>query len=136
MSITLTLPFPPSVNNLFINKGRKRIRSPKYRAWAEEAGWTLNAQSPRCVPGPVTLLYEFQEGQDKRKRDIGNLEKAVTDLLVAHLVIWGDDNRIVRAIDLRWSTEVVGVRVTIKEVLGTTASDIPGTSSLVNEGCR
>jgi crossover junction endodeoxyribonuclease RusA len=115
LSITLTLPFPPTTNHLFINAGRKRVRSPKYRAWAEEAGWQLNAQKARLVPGPVALHYEFQEGQDKRKRDIGNLEKGLTDLLVTHGVIEADDGTIVREINLRWSREVVGVRVTIKE---------------------
>lgn len=114
MNITLTLPFPPSVNNLFINAGRKRIRSPGYRAWADEAGYQLNTQHPRTIKGPVTLRYEFQEGQDNRRRDIDNLAKPVNDLLVTHGVIEADDNRIVRAIDLRWSREVVGVRVTVE----------------------
>lgn len=121
--VTLTLPFPPSVNNLFINAGRKRVRSPKYRAWADEAYALILAQRSVyrqsgkgiAVPGPVKLLYEFQEGQDKRKRDIGNLEKATTDCLVEHQIIEADDNTIVRAIDLRWSDKVLGVRVTIME---------------------
>ena len=113
-SITLTLPFPPSVNNLFINAGRKRVRSPRYRAWAEEAGFLLNTQHARPVPGPVKLIYEFQEGQDKRRRDVGNLEKPVTDLLVTHGVIEADDGRVVRSINLSWSRDVVGVRVTVE----------------------
>jgi len=111
--ITLNLPFPPSVNNLFINVGRKRVRAPRYVAWATEAGLRLNVQRPISIKGPVTLHYEFQEGQDRRKRDIGNLEKAVTDLLVQHAVIEADDNTIVREITLRWSGKVTGVLVSI-----------------------
>lgn len=119
--ITLTLPFPPSVNNLFISAGRKRVRSPRYRAWAEEAGALIvvqqsiyrNAGKSIATHGPVTLHYEFQEGQDRRKRDIGNLEKPVTDLLVTHGVIRADDNTVVRGIDLRWSDKILGVRVTV-----------------------
>lgn len=111
--VILTLPFPPSANNLFINFGKKRVRSPRYSAWAMEAGLRLNTQHPRSIKGPVTLHYEFQEGQDKRKRDIGNLEKAVTDLLVEYGVIEADDNTIVREITLRWSSKVTGSCVTI-----------------------
>jgi crossover junction endodeoxyribonuclease RusA len=114
LSITLTLPFPPSVNNLFINAGRKRVRSPGYRAWADLAGFQINRQKPQPVTGPVMLRYEFQEGQDNRRRDIDNLVKPVNDLLVEHGVIEGDDNRTVRAIDLRWSRDVVGVRITVE----------------------
>jgi Holliday junction resolvase RusA-like endonuclease len=122
LSITLTLPFPPSVNNLFINAGRKRVRSPKYRAWADEAGalivvaQTIYRQAGKSIAtkGPVRLLYEFQEGQDKRKRDIDNLVKPVNDLLVTHGIIQADDNTVVRAIDLRWSDKVLGVRITVE----------------------
>lgn len=49
----------------------------------------------------------------RRKRDIGNLEKAPTDLLVEHKVIESDDNTIVRAIALGWSKSVTGARVQI-----------------------
>jgi Holliday junction resolvase RusA-like endonuclease len=111
---TLTLPFPPSVNNLFINRGKKRIRSPGYSAWSDLAGYQINRQKPLPVIGPVKLVYEFQEGQDNRRRDIDNLAKPVNDILVEHGIIEADDNRIVRAMDLRWSREVVGVRITVE----------------------
>jgi crossover junction endodeoxyribonuclease RusA len=112
----LNLPFPPSVNNLFINVKRGRVRSPDYRAWAELAGMRLNQQHPMKITGPVSLIYEFQEGQDKRRRDIANLEKATTDLLVEHQVIEADDNRIVREIVMRWSRDVIGAQITITKV--------------------
>jgi hypothetical protein len=41
--------------------------------------------------------------------------KPVNDLLVTHGVIQADDNTVVRAIDLRWSDKVLGVRVTVEE---------------------
>ena len=74
----------------------------------------LNTQRPPMFKGPVKLQYEFQEGQDNRRRDVGNLEKPVTDLLVTHGVIEADDGRIVRGISLNWSRDVVGVRVTVE----------------------
>jgi Holliday junction resolvase RusA-like endonuclease len=111
--IVVTLPFPPSTNNLFINTSRGRIRSSKYDEWATEAGWELTRQRPAKSVGPVSLLFEFQSNRDKRKRDITNLLKAPEDLLVKFGVIEADDNTIVKEIRARWNKDVVGVRVTV-----------------------
>lgn len=111
--VVVTTPFPPSTNNLFKNAGRGRAETDRYANWKTVAGWALKAQRPPAISGPVILRYQFQEGQDKRKRDIGNLEKAPTDLLVEHGVIEADDNTIVRAISLRWSRDVTGARIEI-----------------------
>lgn len=112
-AVVINTPFPPSTNNLFINVSKGRIPSARYADWRQEAGWSLQAQRPKPIKGPVVLRYQFQEGQDRRKRDIGNLEKAPTDLLVEHGVIESDDNTIVRAISLSWSKHVNGARVEI-----------------------
>jgi len=109
----INLPFPVSTNNLFINVKRGRIPSQRYADWRQAASWSLKAQRPEPVKGPVMLRYLFQEGQDKRKRDIGNLEKAPTDLLVEHGVIEADDNTIVRGISMFWSKHITGARVEI-----------------------
>ena len=111
--IVLQLPFPPSVNNLFINVKRGRIPSQRYADWRLEAGLALKSQRPGEMKGPVRISYLFQEGQDRRRRDLGNLEKATTDLLVEHGVIEADDNTIVRGISLEWSRDVTGARVEI-----------------------
>lgn len=111
--MTYDIPFPPSVNNLFINVGRGRVRSPRYKLWAAKAAEKLLSQHPLRFKGPVELHYQFQEGQDRRKRDLANLEKATTDLLVEHGVIESDDNTVVRVISMCWSRDVVGARVTV-----------------------
>lgn len=111
--VIISTPFPPSTNNLFINVAKGRIPSARYADWRQEAGWSLKAQRPTAIKGPVVLRYQFQEGQDKRKRDIGNLEKAPTDLLVEHGVIEADDNTIVRGISMFWSKHISGARVEI-----------------------
>jgi crossover junction endodeoxyribonuclease RusA len=116
--VILTLPFPPSVNNLFVNVRKGRVRSPKYDAWATEAAYELTRQRARRVAGPVSLLFEFEEGRDKRKRDISNLVKAPEDLLVKFGIIAADDNTIVREIRLLWSDQVKGVRLTINPTGG------------------
>lgn len=109
----VTLPFPVSVNAMFSNGRSGRFKSPRYEAWLQEAGYALMVQRPRKVKGPVRLMYEMQDGSDGRRRDIGNLEKGPTDLLVSHGVIEGDDNRIVREINLRWNRSISGIRITI-----------------------
>lgn len=112
---TFILPMPPSSNSLWANsKSGGRFRTQKYEDWIHEAGWELKRQRPSKVAGPVQLLYEFQEATDRRKRDLGNLEKATTDLLVSHGIIEADDNTIVRGIRLKWDAEVEGVRVTVE----------------------
>jgi crossover junction endodeoxyribonuclease RusA len=111
--IVLTLPFPISVNAMFMDGKHRRTKSQRYCDWLAEAGYALKSQRPRPVPGPVTLLYEVQEGKDNRRRDIGNLEKGLTDLLVTYGVIEADHDRVVREIRLIWNKDVEGVRVTV-----------------------
>ncbi len=110
----ITLPFPPSTNNMYINTSGGRIRSQKYADWAVEAGWEIARQRPSKVAGPVILRFELQEGHDKRKRDLSNLFKATEDLLVKHGIIEGDHGSIVRRIEGSWNTAINGVRVTIE----------------------
>ncbi len=113
----IDLPFPPSVNNLFINGKHGRFRSQRYDSWIMEAGNEILRQRPSKVVGPVVLSFEFQEGRDNRKRDITNLLKAPEDLLVKHGIIQADDGSIVRSVRASWSEAVEGVRVTITGTL-------------------
>lgn len=114
----IRLPFPPSVNNLFINSSRGRFRSQKYDSWIMEAGNEILRQRPSKVVGPVNLIFEFQEGRDNRKRDVTNLIKAPEDLLVKHGIIEADDGSIVRKVEACWNAEIEGVRVTIESIFG------------------
>jgi Holliday junction resolvase RusA-like endonuclease len=111
---TFILPMPPSVNGLWANgKHGKRYRTQIYDSWIYEAGAEIMRQRPKKHVGPVVLSYEVQEPAGKRKYDLGNREKAVTDLLVSHQIIQADDNTIVREIKLKWASDVEGVRVTV-----------------------
>lgn len=112
----LHLPIPPSANNLFpTGKHGKRFISPEYDAWQTQAGYELNQQrSPRHA-GKVEVSYEYGRFQDNRRRDIGNLEKAPTDLLVKHGII--EDDCLIQRITLAWSDELPQgrMRVTITD---------------------
>lgn len=114
MTVTLTLPFPISSNNMFVNGSRGRFRSQKYDSWIQEAGTEIMRQRPRKTAGPVNLLLEFQEAKDKRKFDITNRIKPTEDLLVKHGIIEADDWSIVRKVTACFNPEVEGVRITIE----------------------
>ncbi len=87
--IELRLPLPPSTNNLFITRGKKRIVSPRYRKWRDEAGWMLVEQNPKPVKGDFDL-WLYIEWPDRRKRDLDNSIKGVLDLLVSHQLVEDD----------------------------------------------
>lgn len=112
----VSLPFPVSVNAMFADGKTRRHKSQRYADWLLEAGWAIKSQRIAPVPGPVKLLFEVQEGHDKRKRDISNLIKGPEDLLVSHGIIEADDGSIVREIALKWNADVKGVRITINQV--------------------
>lgn len=111
--LIIALPMPPSTNNLFVNFGRGRRRSEQYNRWIHEAGWRLANQRPPLMAGKVILLFEVEEPKTAHRQDVANREKAVTDLLVSHRVIQGDDQRFVRELTMRWAP-VEGVRVTVR----------------------
>ena len=114
MTVTLTLPFPISVNAMFADGKTRRHKSQRYCDWLLEAGYALNRQKPLPIKGQFKITYELQEGQDKRERDAFNFEKGVTDLLVSHGVIEGDSGKYLRDGRVTWNSEVQGVRVTIE----------------------
>lgn len=99
--IRLTLPMPPSVNLMYRPvRGRGIIKSDRYRKWITAAGWALKEQKPGKIEGDY-ILWAYCERADKRRRDLGNLEKAMSDLLVTHGVV-SDDSLCVE-IHLYWS---------------------------------
>lgn len=108
------LPMPPSSNGLFANgKNGGRFKTQRYCDWINEAGVEILRQRPAKLAGPVTLLYEVQRPKGRRF-DLGNREKALTDLLVSHRIIQADDDTIVQEIRLKWA-DVEGVRVTVSQ---------------------
>ncbi len=100
-AVHLVLPFPPSVNNLFINlKSGGRAPSARYKAWVTEAGWEAKRQRPGKVVGPYTLCIRAGR-PDARKRDIDNLAKPVNDLLKTLGVI--EDDSLCQRLEMSWA---------------------------------
>lgn len=109
----ITLPLPPSVNGLYAGKSR-RYKSKKYVAWIKQAGWQLMAQRPLPqIKGKVIIHMKFGR-PDRRKRDVANLEKATSDLLVAYGII--QDDSLIEKLILEWWPDVVGAQIEIEAI--------------------
>lgn len=90
--ISLTLPFPPSVNHLYeprkINGRTKIVKTAKANVFEQECwfvlakqGYYSNMMDRRSVPdGPLTVMLTYYV-PDRRKRDLDNLQKAALDLI-------------------------------------------------------
>jgi Holliday junction resolvase RusA-like endonuclease len=87
LPIILTLPRPPSVNNLFSTIGRKRVTSKRYKEWQTEAGWELQRQRPGRITGEWQCDIALPIGT---VADLDNLAKPILDLLVTHEVVPDD----------------------------------------------
>lgn len=100
-AVTFPLPYPPSANNLFPGKAR-RYPSKAYVAWRKLAEGMVPTISLR---GPYEIDLAFDR-PDRRARDLGNLEKAISDLLVAKGVV--EDDRLCERMLLAWTARAPG----------------------------
>lgn len=104
MKFVLNLPVPPSVNAMYANRyetGRRHQRGPgryktrAYKAWIQEAGWTIWHERPRPILGQYKLLLSL----GKIRGDPDNRLKAVNDLLVDFRLV--EDDKSKYCIDVR-----------------------------------
>ncbi len=102
--IRIVLPFPVSVNAAFANGGNRRGRhkTPAYKAWEQLAALGIK-DSHRQSLGPYSIAIALR-APDKRARDIGNLEKVISDLLVAHGVV--KDDSYCRKLTMIWNNSM------------------------------
>lgn len=125
--IYLSIPFPPSVNRLWrATKGGKVYRSAEYVNWVKATLWEIKIQAKAKRVSGAYKLTILAVKPDKRKRDIGNLEKAVSDVLVHSGVI--DDDHLCEWIDARWVPSGPPCRLIIESIetvkLMSTATDM------------
>ena len=99
--ISLTLPYPPSVNATHRAVNGRVILSKRYRDWILEAGKAVAAQLPAQAPLKHYRLWIEATAPDRRRRDLGNLEKPTSDLLKRAGVI--EDDHMARQIFITWS---------------------------------
>lgn len=112
--ICFTVALPPTANNLFFSvPGRGRVKSTAYRKWIEEASWVAKlAIKAKRITGPYALSVQIGK-PDNRKRDIGNLEKPISDLLVSIGAVSDDSD--CQRIEIEWSANVDGAFVRVME---------------------
>jgi Holliday junction resolvase RusA-like endonuclease len=97
--LNLWLPYPTSVNAMFAGK-TKRYTSADYKAWQAIAGLALNAQSKMLFDCKIAVTYSIKRPLDNRKRDLANLEKGLSDILVKHKII--KDDCLIEKLVMQW----------------------------------
>lgn len=105
------LPLPPSTNQLTATipgpRGPIRIKTREYKKWIKAAGVNIMLQRMHQLPvpqPPIRLIYCVPDTQGKR--DIGNYEKPLTDLLVKMNIIPQDNDSVVKEITIRWQPDL------------------------------
>jgi crossover junction endodeoxyribonuclease RusA len=113
--VTLTLPWPPSVNHYYRRVGHATVISKEGRRYRQRVvGEALLAGSPR-VEGRLAVRI-VASPPDRRRRDLDNLQKSLLDAL-QHAGVYGDDSQIDRITVERASTSDGGrVVVEISEM--------------------
>jgi len=98
---SFTIPLPPSVNSLYRNvPGKGRVKTQRYHTWLNAAGWAIKEAKPEAVRGDYIMTLICQR-PDRRRRDLGNLLKAIEDVLTAHGII--EDDSLAAEIHMRWA---------------------------------
>ncbi|MEE4108457.1 MAG: RusA family crossover junction endodeoxyribonuclease [Halieaceae bacterium] len=96
VSLTLTLPWPPSTNRYWRHVGTRTLLSRDGRAYkarvSGEAAWQLGVPVPKLA-GPVAVRVDLYP-PDRRRRDIDNhAGKALLDA-IAEAGVLDDDSQI------------------------------------------
>ena len=95
--ITLTLPYPPSVNNLYATVHGRKVLSKKGREYHQAVVDSVTRQLPADQRfGARRVGYTVQAfPPDRRRRDLSNLVKALEDALT-YAKVWDDDSQVDR----------------------------------------
>lgn len=101
MEIKLTMDLPPSVNRLWrVGANKKMYRSPEYQSWRNVVMWQLSIQAKFVqVDTPYKLTIRAVR-PDKRKRDLDNIIKALSDILESAGIVKNDS--LAHHIDIAW----------------------------------
>jgi Holliday junction resolvase RusA-like endonuclease len=99
--IQLTLPLAPSANSLWRITGSRMYKTKLYKDWLEEAGWMVKQQTKQTIDGEYVL--HIRARKTNKRRDLDNLLKATSDLLVnMHIV---EDDSQCMALAAEWAKE-------------------------------
>ena len=97
MSLSLTLPIPPSVNAMYRSIGRRNILSKEARQWYEKVVPMIREQAGGWfVLGNCELSFGIYF-PDRRRCDVSNRVKALEDAITKSEV-WKDDSQVKRLV--------------------------------------
>lgn len=113
----IELPFPVPTNGLYRNvRGLGRVKTSRYCKWIDEAGWQVKTQSIEDeMLNYGSLSYHLNitlARPDKRKRDLDNCVKAISDLLVTHGIT--PDDSLMQSLTVRWADAQDGPTVKVR----------------------
>lgn len=109
---SIVLPYPPSANRLWkFRGGRRPYKSKQYTDWTNKV-LILCLGKKKFISGHYHIMIEAGR-PDRRRRDLGNLEKPISDAMQEAGVV-GDDCLALSIMSV-WeeSMEKKGVRVSI-----------------------
>lgn len=94
MSLHITVPWPPTLNNLYPSKGKRRVMSEEGRIYQVRFRNALNKQigNHKTLTGRIGYHMRFLV-PDRRRRDLPNVIKAVEDNLTK-CGVWADDSQV------------------------------------------
>ena len=108
------MPVPPSLNNIYKNAGRIRVKTRGYIAWKASAVVAVERQHIEPFTCPVVVDISVPE----RRGDIDNRAKPVLDVMTAAGVITDDSNKWVREVRVRWIDKSnTAARISVKEAV-------------------
>ena len=111
--------YPPTTNNLYVNVYNKgRIIAPHYRAWRDRCPPRLGRPTKdgsTYIDTAFEVLYYVARHSDKRRRDLANYEKALTDSLVRHNLI--KDDSLMDRLEMQWHTNPSDESWKVKAIL-------------------
>ena len=88
--LILELPFPPSVNHYLGRRGHQTYKTAKAKTYnADVYALVLQAHANLRLDVPLTVWYQYWF-PDRRKRDVANYEKVLTDSMVTANVMVDD----------------------------------------------
>ncbi len=90
--ITLTLPYPPSVNHYWGAKGMRRFVGKKGLEFRKEVSERVAEAGYQTITGKIAVFVSLYP-PDRRTRDIDNVTKALLDAL-QHAGCFEDDSDI------------------------------------------
>lgn len=86
--IKLTLPFPPSVWDIYVGWGKQRRLSPEYAKWRKDCGYFL-ARKNEFIDGQFSIQVALK--RPHKRSDLDNRMKAILDVLQHYKVIKNDN---------------------------------------------